>query len=168
MRKGLSTRPLLSRIRKSLFDILGDAIRGKNFLDLYAGTGAVGIEALSRGAKKVFFVEIDPQCVKIIEENVRHCGVASKTRIFQQDVLAILPYLLKKESFFFIFIGPPYFQNLQDKTLNIIDKSVCQAQIICQHHFKEKINFQRKSMQLLQQRKYGDTCLTFLKKSAYE
>ncbi|MBC7189165.1 RsmD family RNA methyltransferase, partial [Candidatus Aerophobetes bacterium] len=74
-RKGFSTRPLLTRVRKSLFDILGDNLKGEKFLDLYAGSGAVGIEALSRGAQEAVFVEIDPQCIRIIKENLYRCGM---------------------------------------------------------------------------------------------
>jgi 16S rRNA (guanine(966)-N(2))-methyltransferase RsmD len=168
-RKGGSTRPLLSRVRKSLFDVLADAIKEKKFLDLYAGSGAVGIEALSRGAREATFIEVNPECIKLIKENLIRCGVSSRARIFQQDVLRILAFLLEKEDFPFIFIGPPYFKGLQDKTLDIIQNlSNYQGEIIVQHHLREKVNFQREGISLVQQRKYGDTYLSFLRKSIYE
>jgi len=157
----------LSRIRKSLFDILGDAIKGERFLDLYAGSGAVGIEALSRGASEAAFVEIDPVCVKIIKENLLKCGFLSRARIYQQDVLRVIPYLLEEENFSFIFVGPPYFKNLQDKTLDVIQKiGSFQGQIIIQYSPKEKVDLQREGMELLKQKRYGDTCLSFLFKKA--
>jgi len=168
-RKGFSTRPLLSRVRKSLFDVLGEATTGKKFLDLYAGSGAVGIEALSRGAREAVFVEINPECIKLIKENLIRCGVSSRARVYQQDVLHILAFLLKRENFSFIFVGPPYFKGLQDKTLDIIQSLAhYQGEIIVQHHLREKVNFQRKNISLTQQRKYGDTYLTFLRKSTNE
>ncbi|HHF98114.1 MAG TPA: 16S rRNA (guanine(966)-N(2))-methyltransferase RsmD [Candidatus Aerophobetes bacterium] len=162
-KKGFSTRPLLSRVRKSLFDILGEGIRGKDFLDLYAGSGAVGIEALSRGAKRACFVEIDPECVKIIKENLIRCGVLEKARIYQADVLKILSFILKKEHYDFIFIGPPYFEGLQDKTLEIIESlNDYEGEVIVQHSPLESVDFKRENFNLIEERKYGDICLTFL------
>ncbi|MBE0478514.1 16S rRNA (guanine(966)-N(2))-methyltransferase RsmD [Candidatus Aerophobetes bacterium] len=162
-KKGPSTRPLLSRVRKSLFDVLGDAIEEKKFLDLYAGSGAVGIEALSRGASEATFVEIDVECVRIIRENLFHCGFLSKAKIYQKDVLQTLLFLLERENFPFIFIGPPYFKDLQNKTLDVIQElNPYQAQIIVQHSPQEKINLKRQRFEPITQKKYGDTYLSFL------
>jgi len=164
-KKGLSTRPLLSRVRKSLFDILGETVKGKRFLDLYAGSGAVGIEALSAGAREAVFVEIDPECVRIIKENLFHCGIYPRTKVYQKDVLHILPFLLEIEDFNFIFIGPPYFKGLQNRTVDIIQKSGnFKGEIIVQHSTREIFNLKREGIFLIEQRKYGDTFLTFLRK----
>jgi len=143
---------------------MGTFVKGSKFLDLYAGVGAVGIEALSRGAKEVIFVEKERVCLQIIRQNLFKCNFSSCFRIYQEDVLKFLPYLLSKESFHFIFIGPPYFKGLQDKTLNII---ISQAigegtYLIVQHSIKEKINFKRERVNLIKQKRYGDTLLTFL------
>jgi len=162
-KRGLATRPLLSRVRKSLFDVLGEAIRGEKFLDLYAGSGAVGIEALSRGAREAVFVEVNPECVKIIKENLSRCNVSSRARVYQQDVLQILFSILKRENFPFVFVGPPYFKNLQNKTLDIIENlKNYQGEVIIQHSPLESINLTRESIEVIDQRKYGDTYLTFL------
>lgn len=164
-RNGFSTRPLLTRVRKSLFDILGDNLKGEKFLDLYAGSGAVGIEALSKGAQEAVFVEIDPQCIRIIKENLYQCGMLKRARVYQDDVLRILPLLLKKENFPFIFIGPPYFQDLQNKTLKIIQEfPYLEANLIIQHSPLEKVEFEHPQFEILSQRKYGDTLLTFIYK----
>lgn len=166
-KKGFSTRPLLSRVRKSLFDILGDSIRGKKFLDLYAGSGAVGIEALSRGASEATFVETDPVCMRLIKENLFHCGLLSRARLYQKDVLQIIFSLLDRENFPFIFVGPPYFKDLQNRTLDIIKKAGhYQGQVIVQHSPRERVNLKSESIDLIKQRKYGDTCLSFLFKRA--
>jgi 16S rRNA (guanine966-N2)-methyltransferase len=69
--KGLSVRPTSQKVREALFDILGISIEGTYFLDLFAGTGAIGIEALSRGAQKVIFIEKEIKCIKIIKENLK-------------------------------------------------------------------------------------------------
>lgn len=162
-KKGDSTRPLLSRIRKSLFDIIGEEIRGSKFLDLYAGSGAVGIEALSRGAKEAIFVEKDNLALRIIKENLDLCGLSHLSIIYEKDVLKILPVLLKKERFDFIFVAPPYYKKMQDKTLSILEKKKIEGLVvIVQHSSKEKVNFKRENMKLLKQKRYGDTILTFL------
>jgi len=157
------TRPLLSRLRKSLFDIIGEAILGVTFLDLYAGSGAVGIEALSRGAKEAVFIEKDTLAVKTIEENIVSCKLLSRSKIWRKNVLAFLSLLLEKKKFDFIFIAPPYYKGMQDKTLDIIENTeISQATVIVQHSPREKINFVRKNMKIIKHRKYGDTILTFL------
>ncbi len=165
-RRSNSTRPLLSRLRKSLFDIIGDEIRGASFLDLYAGSGAVGIEALSRGAKRAVFIEKNVPSVKIIKENLTSSGLLSQSRIWCKDVLTFLSFLLKKEKFDFIFIAPPYYKGMQDKTLDIVEATnIEKTEFIVQHSPNENVNFTRKNMKIIKQRKYGDTILTFLIKS---
>lgn len=162
-RKSNSTRPLLSRLRKSLFDIIGDEIREAGFLDLYAGSGAVGIEALSRGAKRVVFIEKKILSVKIIKENLTSCRLLSQSKIWRKDVLTFLSFLLKREKFDFIFIAPPYYKEMQDKTLDIVEAAnIEKTEIIVQHSSHENVNFARKNMEIIKQRKYGDTILTFL------
>jgi 16S rRNA (guanine(966)-N(2))-methyltransferase RsmD len=161
--KGKATRPLLSRIRKSLFDVIGDRIRRSYFLDLYSGSGAVGIEALSRGAERVVFVEKARVSVETIKGNLTSCNFSSRSKIWQKDVLSFLSWLLEKEKFDFIFIAPPYYQELQDRTLDIIErKKVGRSWIIVQHSPREKVNLNRKNIKLFKQRRYGDTILSFL------
>ncbi|MCD6472277.1 16S rRNA (guanine(966)-N(2))-methyltransferase RsmD [Candidatus Aerophobetes bacterium] len=155
-------RPLLSRIRKSLFDILGEKIKGSRFLDLYAGSGAVGIEALSRRAKEVVFVEKSAACVRTIKENLFICDFYSFSTIWQKDVLSFLPFLLDEEKFDFIFIAPPYYKNLQNRTLDILEeKDLNKTEIIVQYSSREKLNFIRKNIKIEKERKYGDTILAF-------
>jgi 16S rRNA (guanine966-N2)-methyltransferase len=156
-------RPLLSRVRKSLFDVIGEAIKGTRFLDLYAGSGAVGIEALSRGAREAIFLENNPRCVTVIKENLSSLGVFSRFRIYPRNVLVVLEDLLEKETFDIIFIAPPYYKGMQNQTLDIIEKMEIQKQtVIVQHSPKEKVNFAHKNLILRKQKKYGDTILTFL------
>ncbi|MEA3485412.1 MAG: 16S rRNA (guanine(966)-N(2))-methyltransferase RsmD, partial [Candidatus Aerophobetes bacterium] len=159
------TRPLLSRVRKSLFDIIGDGIKGGSFLDLYAGSGAIGIEALSRGAKKTVFVEKSLLCVRTIRENLILCGFISRASIWQKDVLDFLPLLLEREKFDFIFIAPPYYKELQDRTLNIIEgRDINKAMVIAQHSPQEEINLTRSNIEVVKQKRYGNTILTFLRR----
>jgi 16S rRNA (guanine966-N2)-methyltransferase len=161
--KGKATRPLLSRIRKSLFDVIGDGIQRSHFLDLYSGSGAVGIEALSRGAERVVFVEKDRVSVETIKENLASCNFLSPSKIWQKNVLTFLPFLLEKERYDFIFTAPPYYQGLQDRTLDIMEKkNTGKSWIIVQHSPREKVNLNRKNIKLFKQRRYGDTILSFL------
>ena len=158
-----STRPLLSRLRKSLFDVIGERIKGITFLDLYAGSGAVGIEALSRGARRAAFVEKDFLSARIIEENIASYELFSQVKIWRKNVLAFLPVLLEGQKFDFIFVAPPYYKNMQDKTLDITEGvEINKTTIIVQHSPRENINFTRRNMDIVKQKEYGDTTLTFL------
>ncbi len=158
-----STRPLLSRLRKSLFDVIGKRIEGTGFLDLYAGSGAVGIEALSRGGKKAIFVEKDPLSVRIIEENIASCELFSRVKIWRKDVLSFLPILLEAEEFDFIFVAPPYYKRMQDETLDILEEAeINKTTIIVQYSPKENVDFARRNMEMIKRKEYGDTILTFL------
>lgn len=160
--RGTATRPLLSRIRKSLFDVIGDRIQESHFLDLYSGSGAVGIEALSREAEITVFVEKDVVSVETIKENLASCNFSSRSKIWQKDVLTFLPFLLEKERFDFIFIAPPYYQGLQDRTLNIIErKNIGRSWIMVQHSPRERVYLNRKNIEMFKQRRYGDTILSF-------
>jgi 16S rRNA (guanine(966)-N(2))-methyltransferase RsmD len=101
-----AVRPMLSRIKKSLFDILAPCLPGAVMLDLFAGVGNVGIEALSRGAKHVTFIELDTRFKKIIDENLKALGIGNRASVQQADVMFALKWL--KGPFDIIFMGPPY------------------------------------------------------------
>jgi 16S rRNA (guanine966-N2)-methyltransferase len=101
---GLATRPTPDRLRESLFDILGPRVEGAIFLDAYAGTGAVGIEALSRGAARCIFVECSRRAVLVIQENLRSLGLAERARVVQGPAAAALA----RERADIVFLDPPY------------------------------------------------------------
>jgi len=164
---GLATRPLLGRIKRSLFDILGDKVVDARFLDLYAGTGSVGIEAISRGARYVLFVEKEARLASLIRENLRTCGFENRAEVVAADVLNYI----KEDSKFprpgkfdLIFVGPPYKLNLIEDTLNIVirhnllDKN---GWTICQHHFKERVPEKEKFLTVFRKERYGRTVLSF-------
>ncbi|HAX61927.1 MAG TPA: 16S rRNA (guanine(966)-N(2))-methyltransferase RsmD [Elusimicrobia bacterium] len=158
---GFQTRPLLSRTKKSLFDILTPKIVNSIFLDLFAGFGSVGIEALSRGAKKVTFVESDGNCIKVIEDNLVKLGILEDAEIVQRD--ASQPDLLEGK-FDIIFIGPPYQMKMLaviiGKSENLLSKN---GIIIGQHHKKEILPEKTGGLSLYRQEKYGDMRLSFYK-----
>jgi len=166
---GLATRPLLGRIKKSLFDILGDRVVDASFLDLYAGTGSVGIEALSRGAKYVLFVEKDARLTRLIKENLKKCELENKAEVIEIDILSYNKEGRKfslLEQFDLIFLGPPYKLNLTKDTLDIILKLNLLKKngwVICQHHFKEKVPEKKGFLSLFRKERYGKTIMSFYK-----
>src|SRR5262245_54265505 len=105
---GTGTRPIMDRVKEALFSILGENIRGALFLDLYAGTGSVGIEALSRGADQAVFVETARPALKTIEENLKLTGLDEYGQIVRQDVR---DYVRQQadQAFEYIYIAPPQY-----------------------------------------------------------
>lgn len=165
----MATRPLLGRIKKSLFDILGKRVVEASFLDLYAGTGSVGIEALSRGASYVLFVEKEAHLARLIKENLERCNLGKKAKVMEANVLNCskgggkfsLP-----EKFDLIFVGPPYKLNVIKDTLNIIvDLNLLKKDgwVICQHHFKQEVPEKEGFLSLFRKERYGKTVLSFYK-----
>ncbi|MBN1257617.1 MAG: 16S rRNA (guanine(966)-N(2))-methyltransferase RsmD [Planctomycetes bacterium] len=99
-------RPLLEMARGAIFNILGEKVREAAVLDLYAGSGAIGIEALSRGAESCAFVEADPNCARELKNNLIKCGFAQSAKVLEMNVIRALPQLAG--SFDLIFLDPPY------------------------------------------------------------
>lgn len=109
---GLETRPTADRVRQTLFDILGD-VGGERVLDLFAGTGALGIEALSRGASKATFVESDAAAAAVIRDNLAVCGFADRAAVRRSDAEAFLARRAPASARFdLVFLDPPYERGL--------------------------------------------------------
>jgi 16S rRNA (guanine966-N2)-methyltransferase len=104
--RGLALRPASARIKQALFSHLGERLRDARVLDLYAGTGAYGIEALSRGAKEATFVELHPRAVQCIRENLAALGFSGRATVVRADVLRFLQH--DDQTYHLIFAGPPY------------------------------------------------------------
>lgn len=107
--EGMDTRPTQDRIKETLFNILQGEIPGCRFLDLFAGSGAIGIEAASRGASQVVFLENNPKAAEIIRMNLKNTHLEEKSTLYQGDLFGILPGLASREKVFdIIFMDPPY------------------------------------------------------------
>lgn len=107
--KGMDTRPITARIKEALFSIWQMRIAGSRFLDLFAGSGSIGIEALSRGAKKVVFVEQSQKAIEIIRRNLAACHLEAGYEIYRDDVFRRLPRLTEAEDVFdLIYLDPPF------------------------------------------------------------
>lgn len=120
--KGIDTRPTADRVKESLFSILGQRVRGARVLDLFAGTGGLGLEALSRGAAAAIFV--DRATVPLIKENATHTHLLERAQFLRQDVFTAFSRLAAAgERFDLIFCDPPYEKGLWQRVLSVLDES---------------------------------------------
>jgi 16S rRNA (guanine(966)-N(2))-methyltransferase RsmD len=163
--KDLSVRPTSEKVREALFDILGTSVRETCFLDLFAGTGAVGIEALSRGAKNAIFIEKELKCIKIIKENLEKTGNSQNAIVFKMNFLSGLKLLVKENYLLdYIFLDPPYNRGLVNISLLEISKLFILRKnglLIAQHYKKEKVIENLNNLSLYNQRRYGECYLSF-------
>jgi len=163
--KDLSVRPTSEKVREALFDILGTSVKETCFLDLFAGTGAVGIEALSRGAREVIFIEKELKCTKIIKENLEKTGNSQNAVVYKIDFLSGLKLLARKNHLLdYIFLDPPYNRRLVNISLLEISKLPIlrhNGLVIAQHYKKEKVMENLSNLKLFNQRIYGECYLSF-------
>ena len=161
---GSETRPISSRVKEALFDILGSDIEGAAFLDLFAGTGSVGIEALSRGASKVVFVDRSRKAIDTVRRNLQIAGLGGPAEVIHRDVFRFLQMTPDTPLFDYIYVAPPQYQDLWDKTLLALnDKPLLALDglIIVQMHPKEFHEIDTPRLQPVQERRYGSTLLCF-------
>ncbi|MGQ9467157.1 MAG: 16S rRNA (guanine(966)-N(2))-methyltransferase RsmD [Anaerolineae bacterium] len=160
---GGETRPITDRAKSALFSILGDGVVGSRFLDLFAGTGQVGIEALSRGAAEAVFVERSPAALRTIRENLALTGLAGQARVVRADVFTFLRR--EPEPFDYIYIAPPQYQGLWAATLQAIDEApgwlAPDGRAIVQIHPREYQGLLLRHLVLVDQRRYGSVMLCF-------
>jgi 16S rRNA (guanine(966)-N(2))-methyltransferase RsmD len=163
----------LGRIKKSLFDILTPRLPNCRFLDLYAGTGAVGLEALSRGAAHASFVERDSLSLRFLQENITHLGFDKQAAIVRANITGNLSFLAGP--FDLIFMGPPYKAEdrtalaLVHPTLDAIAKNALLTPgglVVAQHHKKEPVNA-TPEWDLVRREIYGDSTVSFFKPAAH-
>jgi 16S rRNA (guanine966-N2)-methyltransferase len=163
---GSRQRPTTDFLREALFNLLGP-LPGKSFLDLFAGSGSVGLEAASRGADRVVLIEKDREIVRTAMKNAADLGFGDKCRIIAADVGTGLTQLFQdKYKFDILFADPPYDKQLVGKTIKLlIAKPVLQAGsvVVIQHSAREDFQaFLNEKAVLSDQRKYGDNILSFL------
>lgn len=164
--KGYDIRYTADRVKESLFSILRDSVFDADFLDLYAGSGNVGIEALSRGAKSVIFVDFNALCVKTILSNLEQLKVdPARFKIIKIDAINAIRYFQRHDiSFDLIFLDPPYNAGLIQRTLEEIAKAEIlrgEGCIIAEHDAKEHVPQLVGDLVLTRQNRYGTTLLSF-------
>ena len=159
-------RPTQEKVRKALFDILGD-VEGLAFLELFAGSGAVGLEALSRGARALVLVEFNRDSVQAIEENVKRLKVKD-CWLYPGAVERTLPLLQQKgQRFDIIFLDPPYYQEFSKKALQMLgayDILAPDGLLAIQHFKRDELPKVSGEFILVKEAKYGDTVLSFYRK----
>jgi len=165
--RGTVIRPTADRLRESIFNILSFQIRDAVVLDLFAGTGALGIEALSRGAEYAVFVEKHKDALAVIEQNLRSCRLEDRAKIIRWDIASNLNCLSSSDSRLFnlIFMDPPYNRNLISETLRHLHRSRCLekgATVVVEHAPPEPVPENIAEFVIADQRKYGKTLVSFL------
>jgi 16S rRNA (guanine(966)-N(2))-methyltransferase RsmD len=164
---GVATRPTSDRLRETLFNVLAPRIDGAAFLDLYAGSGAVGIEALSRGAVRVEFVERAPAALSVLSENLAKLGVTAGLRIHSRSVSGFLRTLKAGVGFDVVFLDPPYDADREYAAtlMQLGGDAVCAlaagALVIAEHRRKEKLGERYGSIERTRLLEQGDAALSF-------
>jgi 16S rRNA (guanine(966)-N(2))-methyltransferase RsmD len=164
--KSQAIRPTSDRVKESIFNILGEKVEGKVVLDLFAGTGNLGIEALSRGAKKALFVEKGRQALRLIQRNLFQFGMEGRSEILPRDVSRAIGILKQRgESFDLILMDPPYEKGLIQKTLLKLHSYRIYHEdsiLVIEHDRREPIPEMVEGWTLIRQRGIGDTVISFL------
>lgn len=162
---GMTIRPTSDYLKESIFSILARSVEDAAVLDLFAGTGSLGIEALSRGAATAVFVDNAPQAIKTVIQNVQTCSLEKQSTILKRDVLRGLSFLGSIDYLFdLIFIDPPYDKGCIKKTLQLLGRSGSTsdvATIVVEHSKRETLPEKVDCFTLSDQRHYGKTLVSF-------
>jgi 16S rRNA (guanine966-N2)-methyltransferase len=159
--RGSATRPITDRVKETLFGILGERVIGARVLDLYAGSGAIGIEALSRGAASCDFVEHDRRAIAAIRENVERAGVRDHASVHAVDVMRYLGRL-PEDRYGLVFLDPPYVERAILAPLERLGERLAPgAAVVVKHHWRTPIP-EAPGLGSWRQRRFGETTLTFL------
>ena len=163
--KGRTVRPTAAKVKEALFDILPHSLSGNRVLDLFAGTGNLTIEALSRGATEAILVDSSAVSGKLIRENLRRLQLADQTELWIMPVPRALRALARRgETFDLIFLDPPYDHGWIGATLAMITQGLLlrsSGVVIAEHSLREKVEPRYGSLGLDDQRRYGSTMLSF-------
>lgn len=156
------TRPTTQSTKESIFSSIQFEIEGSKVLDLFAGSGQLGIEAISRGARHCTFVEKDKSAYKIVEGNITKCKIQDNCKIVLSDAKS---FLLKKDNFDIAFLDPPYRKGLVEECLPLLVKLMSDdGVIICETAKEETLPDQVNSWQKAKEKTYGKTRITYYRK----
>jgi len=164
---GEGTRPITDRVKESLFDILAPRVADSAVLDLFAGTGGVGIEALSRGARLAVFVDSDRRAIRAIRRNLDITGLADRAQVYQRDAFQFIRSW-RGEPFDLVYVAPPQYHELWERALRELEGRPLLAPgcgVIAQIHPKEHRELALRSLALVDLRRYGSTTLCFYESS---
>jgi len=163
--KTSGVRPMTDRTRKALFDILGPRVCGARVLDLFSGTGALGLEALSRGAEEVIFAELSSRMLEVIRENLKKAGFEEKARVYKVRLPRDLR-CLPEGPYNLIFITPPYGTGLARETLSRLKPSFLAEGGLIVVEERKQADFEVENIpwEVVEIRRYGETVLHFLRR----
>ena len=168
---GDTTRPTSDRVREALFSILGGTLPPYNVLDAFAGSGALGIEALSRGAATATFVEKDKEALETLVDNLERLGVTERCNVLPMSIKDAIHLFIKRQMFFgLVFLDPPYDSDLLLPTLRgLLNSGVVQkgAIIVCEHRSDVSVDFEELKLLPRQTRKFGDTAISIADKKGW-
>jgi 16S rRNA (guanine966-N2)-methyltransferase len=167
--KTMGTRPIIDRVKTALFDILSTEIEDADFLDLFAGTGSVGIEALSRGAAHATFIEMSYSILKLIRENLQITGLADRAEVLHADAFKFLQAQSAnpQRTYDIIYVAPPQYKDMAAHALQLLDSSPLVPPgglVVVQIHPKERegvVAVPCTRLKLSDERRYGSTLLLF-------
>lgn len=166
--KGLNTRPTTDRIKETLFNILQPQLGNARFLDLYSGSGGIGLEALSRGAKEAVFVENNKEAISCIEENIRFTKMNDRSKLLKMDVLSAIKRLNGVEAFDIIFMDPPYNNDYEKQVLaSLMGTTLINSEtiIVVEADVKTEFSYLLKmGYELQRYKKYKTNAHVFIKK----
>ena len=167
--EGLNTRPTLDRVKEALFNIIQFDIVDKNILDLFAGSGAIGIEAISRGAKSVTFCDNSEDAIKIIKANIKNTRSEQQAKVLQKDYLKALKYLSENNNKFdIIYLDPPYKTEFAEPAIReILHLDILSKEgiiILETDDTKKEEIIKSNNIQIFDKRKYGRAILIFIRK----
>jgi len=162
-------RPMRDFVRSALFNILGDFIPEADFLDLFSGTGSVGLEALSRGAKSCVFVDRAPGACSIVRRNLEALDFLTEGRVLEGDAAAVINELARRgRRFDVVFVGPPYYQELVPATLTTLSDGRILAEdslVVAEIHHTEIAAEAYGVLERVDLRRYGDNQLLFYRRA---
>lgn len=171
--KGLDIRPTSDRVREAVFDLLGHDLSGEKVLDLFAGTGSLGIEAISRGAAWAVFIDQSPKAVELIRKNLKLCGVEAQGFVLKKDLLRGFPRraLLMEEKVDLVFLDPPYRKGMIPALLEelAVRRILGSPSILVgQSEQREVLTPRLRTLQIVKSRTYGDTRITLYRHEGQE
>jgi len=160
---GLEFRPVTSRVKAYVFSFFHRDMPGASVLDLFSGTGSLGLEAVSRGASYCVHVERNPKAIKLLKRNIGACGFEKRVRIVDGDVFSSLTRLrIQGDAFDFIFADPPFKELLREKIVQTVDRNRVLKKngfLIVEHGFHDPDSLDH-GLQLLKQKRFGDSAVT--------
>ncbi|MCK4325483.1 16S rRNA (guanine(966)-N(2))-methyltransferase RsmD [bacterium] len=166
--RGRTTRPTADRVKESLFNILGEKVVEAEVLDLFAGVGSLGIEALSRGARKAVFVDKKSSCARVIRGNLETLGFSERAEVYEEEANKAIKFLDKRgRKFGLLLVDPPYSSDLAEAAGQELAKSsiIDDGGVVVVEHYRKKVISQRmRNLKLTREEQYGNTVLSFYRR----